>query len=46
MQMLISCFGIFKRLKSFWQDYFFKNFVLQLSDNSVLVFVIFPHSET
>ena len=42
MQMLISCSGIFQRLKSFWHDYFFLNFVLQLSDNSVLVFVIFP----
>ena len=46
MQMLISCSGIFKRLKSFWHDYFFLNFVLQLSDNSVLVFVIFPHLDT
>ena len=33
MQMLISSSGIFKRLKKFWHDYFFKNFVLQLSDN-------------
>ena len=46
VQMLISCSGIFKRFKSFWHDYFFLNFVLQLSDNSVLVFVIFPHSDT
>ena len=46
MQMLISCSGIVKRLKSFWRDYFFLNFVLQLSDNSISVFVIFPHSDT
>ena len=46
MQMLISCSGIFKRLKSFWHDYLFLNFVVQLSDNSSLVFAIFPHSDT
>ena len=41
--MLISCSGIFKRLKNFWND--LKKFCSSLSVYSVLFFCDFSHTQ-